>query len=161
MGKTSMQHNRQSFLATRLVAFACVVAFCLGPPILQAQTNAEETVKAAMTKGEDGMYSAYNGVFVKRLPRFGDASAVALTKLLADKPMADADIPAILIILRDSFDSPVSIEVAAERKPRTTLYVLRSLSWMTKEPKTRALIDETTAYVKSQYADYLENHPSQ
>lgn len=156
-----MRHNRQSFLATRLVALACVVAFCSGPSILSAQTNAEETVQAAMTKGEDGMYRAYNGVFVKRLPQFGDASAVALTKLLADKPIADADIPAILIVLRDSYDSPVGIEDAGERKPRTTLYLLRSLLWLTKEPKNRALIEETTAYVKSQYAKYLKSHPNQ
>jgi hypothetical protein len=73
--------------------------------VSRAQTNAEETVQAAMTKGEDGMYRAYDGFFVKWLPRFGDASAVALTKLLADKPIADEDIPAILIVVRDSYNS--------------------------------------------------------
>jgi hypothetical protein len=87
----------------------------------RAQTDAEETVQTAMTKDEQGMYRAYNSVFVKWLPRFGDASAVALTKILADKPIADADIPAILIVLIDSYDSPVSIEAAADRE-RPCLY---------------------------------------
>jgi len=114
-----------------------------------------------MTKGEDGMYRAYDGVFVKWLPRFGDASAVALTKLLADKPIADADIPAILIVVRDSYGSPISIEDAAERRPRTTLYLLRSLSHETRDPKNTALIEETAVYVKSQYAAYAKNHPDQ
>lgn len=107
------------------------------------------------------MYRAYNGVFVKWLPRFGDASAVALTKLLADKPIAHADIPAILIVVRDSYDSPISIEDAAERQPRTTLYLLRSLSQATKDPKILASIEETAVYVKSQYAAYLGNHPGE
>src|ERR1019366_2688596 len=115
---------RRPLLAARLIAFACVAAFCLSPSVSWAQTNAEETVQTAMTKDEHGMYRAYNGVFVKWLPRFGDASAVALTKLLAEKPIADADIPAILIVLLDSYESPISIENAADRKPRTTLFVL-------------------------------------
>jgi hypothetical protein len=156
-----MRPNRQSFLATRRVAFVFVAAFCLSPSASRAQTNAEETVQTAMTKDEHGMYRAYNGVFVKWLPRFGDASAVALTKLLADKPISDADIPAILAVVSDSYNAPIGIEDAADRKPRTTLYLLCSLSWLAKNPKTRALIDETTAYVKSQYAEYLRNHPDQ
>lgn len=156
-----MRHNRQSFLATRLVAFACATAFCLGPSVSWAQTNAEETVQAAMTKDEHGMYRAYNAVFVKWLPRFGDASAVALTKLLADKPIANADIPAILIVVRDSYDSPISIEDSAERQPRTTLYLLRSLSQATKDPKIVASIEETAVYVKNQYAAYLTKHPNE
>lgn len=156
-----MRHNRQSFLATHLVAFACVAAFCLSPSVSWTQTNAEETVRAAMTKDKDGMYSAYDGVFVKWLPRFGDASAVALTKILADKPIADTDIPAILIVVRDSYDSPISIKDAADRQPRTTLYLLRSLTQATKDPRIVASIGETIAYVKSQYAAYSRNHPDE
>jgi hypothetical protein len=154
-----MRHNRRSFLATRLVAFACATVFCLDPSVSWAQTNAEQTVQAAMTKGEDGMYRAYNGVFVKWLPRVGDASAVALTKLLADKPIADVDIPAILTVLSDSYDSPASIEDATERQPRTTLYLLRSLSYLTRDPKNIGRIGETTAFVKNQYAAYVRDHP--
>jgi len=107
------------------------------------------------------MYSAYDGVFVKWLPRFGDASAVALTKILADKPIADTDIPAILIVVRDSYDSPISIKDAADRQPRTTLYLLRSLTQATKDPRIVASIGETIAYVKSQYAAYSRNHPDE
>jgi hypothetical protein len=125
---------------------------------LWAQTNAEETVQYAMTKDEQGMYRAYNGVFVKWLPCFGDASAVALTKLLVDRPIADEDIPAILIVLSDSYGSPMSIEDAAERQPRTTLFLLRALSRVTSDPKILGTIDETAAYVKSQYDGSWESH---
>ena len=106
----SSETVRGPLLAACLVAFACATAFCLGPPVSWAQTNAEETVQFAMTKGENGMYRAYNAVFVKWHPPFGDASAVALTKILADKPIAVAEIPVILIVLSDSYDSPISIE---------------------------------------------------
>jgi hypothetical protein len=136
-------------------------AVCLSPSASSAQTDVEKTVQHAMTKGEDGMYRAYDGFFVKWLPHFGDASAVALTKILADKPIGDADIPAILMVVRDSYDAPVSIEDAADRNPRTTIYLLRSLSQDTKDPKNLTLIEQTTAYVKSQYAAYLKNHPNE
>ena len=106
------------------------------------------------------MYRAYDGRFVRWLPRFGDASAVALTKILADKPIADADIPAILIVVRDSYDSPISIEDAAGRKPRTTLFVLSSLSHATTDPEMIKKIADTTAYVKAQYTTYLKAHPT-
>jgi hypothetical protein len=152
---------RGPLLAACLVAFACATAFCLGPSVSWAQTNAEETVQFAMTKGENGMYRAYNAVFVKWLPRFGDASAVALTKILADKPIAVADIPAILIVLSDSYDSPTSIEDAADRKPRATLFVLSSLSHATTDPETIKKIADTTAYVDAQYAIYAKAHPTE
>jgi hypothetical protein len=114
-----------------------------------------------MTKEKDGMFRVYNGVFVKWLPRFGDASAVALTKLLADKPIADTDISAILLVVRDSYESPISVEESKDRQPRTTLYLLRSLSQETRDPKILASIEETSAFVKSQYAAYSRNHPGE
>ena len=80
-----MLHNRRPFRAAHLLECFCIAASCLSPSVSRAQTNAEETVKSAMTKDEHGMYSAYDSVFAKWLPRFGDASAVALTKFLADR----------------------------------------------------------------------------
>ncbi|HEY6845063.1 MAG TPA: hypothetical protein VI320_02490 [Terracidiphilus sp.] len=114
-----------------------------------------------MTKDEQGMYSAYDGHFVKWLPRFGDASRVALTKILADKPIAGADIPAILIVVRDSYDSPISIEDAADRKPRATLFVLSSLSHATSDPETIKKIADSIAYVVAQYATDAKAHPTE
>jgi hypothetical protein len=155
-----MRPNKQSFLATRLVAFACVAAVCLGPSMAWPQTNAEETVRTAMTKDEHGMYRAYDSMFVKWLPRFGDASAVALTKLLADKPISDGDIPAILIVVRNSYESPISIENATDREPKTALFVLSSLSHNTTNPETIKKIADTTAYVKAQYTAYVKANPT-
>src|SRR5438552_18855235 len=118
---------RRPLLSACVNVCACIAVSFLNSQMSWGQSNAEETVQTAMTKDEHGMYRAYDSVFVKWLPRFGDASAVAITKLLADKPIADADIPAILIVVRDSYNSPPSIEDAANRKPRTILFVLNSL----------------------------------
>jgi hypothetical protein len=156
-----MLRSRRHSFAASLIAGFFIAAASLGPSVSWAQTNAEKTVLAAMTKGEDGMYGVYNSFVARSLSRLGDASSVALTRLLADKPIADADIPAILLVVRDSYDSPISIQDAAERQPRTTLYLLRSLSQGTKDPKIVASIEETTAYVRSQYAAYSRNHPAE
>jgi hypothetical protein len=110
-----------------------------------------------MKEAEQGRY---NGIMVKSLGRLGDASAVVLTKLLTDKPIADADIPPILLVVRLSYDSPEGVEEATDREPRTTLYLLRSLSQATKDPKIVASIEEAATYVKSQYATYVRTHPN-
>lgn len=153
-----MRHNRQSFLATRLVACACATSFCLGPGVSQAQPDPETTVQMAMNEAEQGRY---NGVIEKSLGRLGDAASVALTKLLADKPIEDADIPPILLVVKLSYDFPQNVEDAAQRKPRTTLYLLRSLTLGTKDPKIIASIANATAYVKGQYATYSKSHPDE
>jgi hypothetical protein len=88
-----------------------------------------------MAKDEHRMHRAHNAEFEKRLPCFGDASAVALTKFVSDKPIADADMPAILAVLGDSYDFSASIEDATERQRRTILYLLHSLSHETRDPK--------------------------
>jgi hypothetical protein len=97
----------------------------------------------------------------RSLGRLGDASAVALTKLLADKPITDTDIPHILVVVRLSCGSPEAVEEATDRRPRTTLYLLRSLSQATKDPKILGSIEETEVYIKNQYAAYIQRHPNE
>jgi hypothetical protein len=85
----------------------------------------------------------------------------ALTKIIADKPIADADIPAILIVSRDSYDSLICIEDAADREPRATRFVLSSLSGATTDPETIKKTADTTRYLDAQYATYAKAHPTQ
>ena len=152
-----MLHNRRRFNLARLLPCFCIALLSLNPAVCRAQTNAEKTVQIAMTDAEK---EGYSGVMQKSLSRLGDASAVAITKLLADKPLADTDIRSILLVVRLSCESPISVEEMAERQPRTTLYLLHSLSQATKDPKILTSIEETKAYVKSQYAMYVKAHPN-
>ena len=110
---------------------------------------------------KDAGQGGYNGIMVKALGRIGDATAVALTEILADKPISDADIPPILLVVELSQVSLEGIEETTDRNPRTTLYLLRSLSQVAKDPKIVASINETTAYVKSRRATYLQKHPNE
>ena len=155
---TSMQHNKRSFFVFHQLACFCIAVFLLSPSVLRAQTNAEKTVQITMKEVEQ---EGVNGVMEKSLSRLGDASAVAITKLLADKPLVETDIRNILLVVKLSYDSPLSVEDATEREPRTTLYLLHSLSQATKDPKILTSIEETTAYVKNQYATYVKTHPNE
>ena len=153
-----MLRNRRLLLAARLLTVLCICASFLSPSLSRAQTNPEKTVQLAMKDAEQGVSE---GIVEKMLGRLGDASAVALTKLLADKPIADASIPPILLVVRLSYGSPEGIEETTERQPRTSLYLLRSLSRATNDPKLLASIEETAVYVKSQYATYVKAHPNE
>ena len=153
-----MRNNRGHFIKILVFACACIAVSALCSSISRAQANQEETVQRALQIARNG---AYTGSQEKLLGRLGDASAVELTKLLADKSLDDAEIQSILLVIRQSYNFPDGIEDAANRKPRATLYLLHSLSWLAKEPKIRSSIEATTAYVKNQYAGYLQNHASQ
>lgn len=152
-----MPHSKP-ILAIRVLACVCIAASSLTPPVARAQANAEETVQQSLNMAVQGMFS---GAEEKHLGRLGDATAVQLTKLLADKPLRDADIPPIILVTRLSYNFPEGIQDADNRKPRATLYLLRSLSYAAKDPKILGSIEEVTEYVKSQYAAYLRNHPGQ
>jgi hypothetical protein len=52
----------------------------------------------------------------------------------------------------------ISIEDAAVRKPRTTLFILSSLFHATTDSETIKKIADTGAYVNSQYATYAKAH---
>ena len=153
-----MLHSKRRFLVFHLLACFCTAVPLLSPSVLRAQTKAETTVQITMKEVE---HEGVSGVMEKSLSRLGDASAVAITKLLADRPLADTDFRSILLVVRLSYDSPLSVEDAAEREPRTTLYLLHSLSQATKDPRILTSIEKTTAYVKSQYAAFVKTHPNE
>jgi hypothetical protein len=131
---------------TCLFAFACAT----GPSVSWAQTNAERGRPSC-----DDKRRRWNVQGVQRSIR---KVASAFWRRLSG-PIADADIPAILSVVIDSDDSPISIENAADRKPGTTLFVLSSLSHETNAAETIKKIADTTAYVTTQYTAYVKTHP--
>jgi hypothetical protein len=95
-----MLHKRRSTLEVCLLAGVCIVASSLSASVLRAQMNPEKTVQIAIKDAEQGIYE---GILEKMLGRLGDASAVAITKLFADKQLADTDIRAVLLVVRLSY----------------------------------------------------------
>jgi hypothetical protein len=91
----------------------------------------------------------YFGSDVKSLSRLGDASAVALTKVLGGNGVSPEQMNQVLLIVTLSFEGPKSIENPADRQPRTTLFLLKYLECSTSDPEVRTKIAETRALLQS------------
>ena len=85
--------------------------------------HAEGTVRAIMSR-PDGMYSSWDE---KEVAKFGDASAVALTKVLGDRDPSPNEVRLCLVIIEASFWYPKGVLNESDRKPQTALFVLKRL----------------------------------
>jgi hypothetical protein len=124
----------------------------------ETPSNAKNAVQLFLTQASHGFYSSTGE---KELGRTGDASAVALTKILAGKELTDADIRTAIMVVRFSFENLDGIEDTEERKPMAALFLLNSVSHMTSDPKLRADIQSTRDFAESQYAAYTKRHSIQ
>lgn len=82
----------------------------------------------------------------------GDSTAVALTRMLAGRELSHDQIEFATIILRTGFSSPDRIVEQPDRKPRTTLFVLRYLDLCTKDPALKEEIAKARKEVMDQAA---------
>lgn len=82
----------------------------------------------------------------------GDAAAVAITKVVADKDL-DADlVNRIILVITMAFAAPEIVDVQSDRQPRTILFLLRYLDSSTKDPELKKKVVDTRTYVLEQYA---------
>lgn len=114
--------------------------------------DAESTVRQALAYANGG----YTSTTEKELARLGDASAVAITKVVAGKPLGEQDVEHMLLIITLSYSGPRVIEASADRNPRTTLLLLNYFDLAISDPKLKAKVATTRAYVKGQYAKWLK-----
>ena len=82
----------------------------------------------------------------------GDSTAVALTRILADRELSHDQIGFAIEVLRTGFARPDRIVEQSDRKPRTTLFVLRYLDLCTTDPALKAKIAEARKEVMEQAA---------
>lgn len=87
----------------------------------------------------------YTGSDIKNLSRLGDASAVAITKILRGDTVSPGQVNQILVILSLSFQAPKGIENPRDRDPRTTMFLLKYLECSTSDPTVRQRIANTRA----------------
>ena len=111
------------------------------------QGTIERILKTGQLWGYDG----------KALARGGDAGAVVLTRLYADRALSDDDIGKTLGILQNCFSNPAWVEKPADREPRTTLLLLRYLEFQTHSPDMRKMIGELRKVVLDRYAAYAKS----
>ena len=93
----------------------------------------------------------------KQLQRRGDAVSVALLKILDERDLTeDRTIEAILDLIRQAFSSPKLISLEEDKKPKVTMFFLRSLQHSVSDAKTLQdigqtirLVDEKTAMIRN------------
>ena len=122
-----------------------------------ASLNAEITVQQAFRSFRQEIYKSTDQ---KELGWLGDASAVALTKIIGGKALDEADIRSILLIITLSYSAPRVVAAEADRQPRTTLFLLRCLDSSTTDTKLKQGVATTRAYVEDQYSRFLKESPN-
>jgi hypothetical protein len=111
----------RTFLLTLLLTVSSIGVLSQPTP---AQRNAEGVVKIVLSRASEQMYTSSDATELNKL---GDASAVALTKLLGGKELTTDEIAQVVLIIRLSFNAPRIIEADSDVQPRTTLFVLKYL----------------------------------
>ena len=130
--------------------------FLILPSALLCQAeplDAEGSVRQTLAHAKEG----YSSSDVKELGWLGDASAVALTKIIGGRALEERDIEPVLLILMLSYSAPRVVKIDSDREPRTTLFLLQSLDLSTTDPKLREKINTTRSYVRDQYAHWLKD----
>jgi hypothetical protein len=88
--------------------------------------DAQLIVHRALFQLSKGSYDAENQ---KQLHRLGDAAAVAFTKEVGDRQLRFTDIENFLFLVHEAFAAPETIQNPRDRKPATSLFVLRNLHY--------------------------------
>jgi hypothetical protein len=81
----------------------------------------------------------YSGWDEKELVRYGDASAVAVSKQIAGKDLGRDEIRQILLIIRISFEAPLQVKIKSDRHPRAATVLVANLERM---PAASGLAEE-------------------
>ena len=75
----------------------------------------------------------------KSWPRYGDASAVAVSKQTAGKDLSRDEIRQILLIVQISFEAPLQVKIESDRRPRAATVLVANLERM---PAASGLTEE-------------------
>jgi len=135
-------------------ALLAFFVFLLLPGLVCSQTKEIDPQKMVERMISSGVFY---GVEEKRLDQMGDAAAVVVTKVLADKNPSASQISTILDIIHFSFSAPRLVENVPDRKPRTTQFVLQHLNFCTPDKKLKQRIVEEREYVLNQFAKAPED----
>jgi hypothetical protein len=125
----------------RLIAvFAC---------ILLCQAGSGQTPGRTLRESIEGILSGglWEGQAEKQMRRAGDATAVAITKIIADRNLDNHEIETVVDMLDGSFAEPTWVEVVSDRQPRTTLLLLRYLECSTQDTPLKRKIAETRKHL--------------
>jgi hypothetical protein len=135
----------------RLALATCVWLLLCGVAHGQAGTDAEHVIRREIDTG------LFDGHDTKVIGGVGDAAAVLVTKILGGRDLTTPDIDSVLIVFHDSFADPSFVNIAADREPRTALFVLKRFDSSTSDSALKERIEETREYVQQRYAKFIRD----
>jgi hypothetical protein len=143
-----MQNARRSLLLFVVLLALPSRLLCQAEPL-----DAESAVRQILTHANGG----YNSTDEKELGWLGDASAVALTKIIGGKAIEEGDIGPMLLVVTLSYSAPRIVKIESDREPRATLFLLHSLDLSTTDTRLKEKIYATRRYVRDQYARFVKD----
>jgi hypothetical protein len=141
-----MRHNKNGAIQVSTICVALIL-----PTIFFGQAEQfdnESTIRQVMTQAYQQTYTSTGQ---KQLRKLGDATAVALTKVIGGRALNQHDVQPVLLVLELSFSNLRFVEISADRQPRTTLVLLNYLDSVTSNTELKAKIGSTRTYVLGQY----------
>ncbi len=96
----------------------------------------------------------WEGQVDKRLRTEGDAAAVVLTKVIAGRDVSRGEVDTMLDMLLSSFSELGLIESAAEREPRTALFLLRYFDCVVYDAALKKKIADTRKSILAAFAKF-------
>lgn len=94
----------------------------------------------------------------KARDRLGDRAAIALVKIFGEQELLQpGNLHRSLEIMRGAFSAPCIIEIASDRKPSVTLFVLRDLERQVRDETVRKEVVATIAFVEQSTAASCDN----
>ena len=135
--------------------FIVILGILLAVGVVRSQaqrTPAEQIVSRIINSG------GYDGGADKFLGRMGDASAVVVTKILGENNLVPTEVKNVLVVIHLSFSAPLLVETQEDRKPQTTLFLLRYLEFTTSDQKLKESIGEERKFVLDQFAKSIKSN---
>ena len=129
-----------------LIAIACLVQAEAG--LAQSVYSTEQIISNVLRSG------VWEGQVDKRLRTEGDAAAVVLTKIIAGRDVSRGEVDTMLDMLRSSFSEFGLIESAAEREPRTALFLLRHFDCVVYDAVLKKKIADTRKSILEAFAKF-------
>jgi hypothetical protein len=126
-----------------VLALLCVVCSALCQSLSQEQVI-RRMIDTGVLEGHDQ----------KVIGGMGDASAVMVTKILADRKVSPSEVDSVLVVLDSSFADPRAIDIASDREPRAALFLLRGLELDTSDIQLKRRIGETKTRIVNAFAKF-------
>jgi hypothetical protein len=126
-------------------------ALCVIPLFSAAQTEEVDRYSIGLIRSALSLHAqgVHTSVIEKNIPRCGDLTAIALTKIYGEAELLDPKtVTSMLPIIKQSFSQPQFISDDIDRKPNITLILLRYLQQNVPDAQVQRDIEETIRFVR-------------